>query len=357
VGSVLSRDELLQANPSMEDVIEFIHDDLPLIDDTIKDETDLIHYNFEDETFNASAKLLMSKYTQIISTKLRSEPAKVEPMVLDLDLTRWQVNANRTPPRVVSKEKESVMIKQIQEHLDQNIIKPSTSPYWSQVLMVPKPPSEDGSKRWRFCCDLRNLNSCTKTEGGFIPHIKNMIQRIGNKRPKYFVKIDLLNGFFQAPVSKSSTQHLAFTSSIGNYEFQRVPMGCKNAPMYFQNQLANTVLPGLLYNIAELYIDDLLIMAETQEELLINLEKVLQRFLKHNIIINPSKCWIGMSQVEYVGYTIDDLIMADKAGATPILVLTGKGKKTQEKLQNHIYKMLLPKVRVYETLMKFAESL
>ena len=59
----------------------------------------------------------------------------------------------------------------------------------------------------------------------------------------------------------------------------------------------------------------------------------------------------------YVGDSLEDLVMAEKAGATPVLVLTGKGKKTQEKLQNHIYKMLLPKVRVYETLMKFAESL
>jgi len=59
----------------------------------------------------------------------------------------------------------------------------------------------------------------------------------------------------------------------------------------------------------------------------------------------------------YVGDSLEDLVMAEKAGATQVLVLTGKGKKTQEKLQNHIYKMLLPKVRVYETLMKFAESL
>ena len=59
----------------------------------------------------------------------------------------------------------------------------------------------------------------------------------------------------------------------------------------------------------------------------------------------------------YVGDSLEDLIMADKAGATPILVLTGKGKKTQEKLQNHIYKLLLPKVKIYDNLMQFAESL
>ncbi len=59
----------------------------------------------------------------------------------------------------------------------------------------------------------------------------------------------------------------------------------------------------------------------------------------------------------YVGDSLEDLIMADKAGATPVLVLTGKGKKTQEKLQNHIYKLLLPKVKIYDNLMQFAESL
>lgn len=59
----------------------------------------------------------------------------------------------------------------------------------------------------------------------------------------------------------------------------------------------------------------------------------------------------------YVGDSLEDLIMADKAGATPVLVLTGKGKKTQEKLQSHIYKLLQPKVKVFDNLLQFAESL
>jgi len=59
----------------------------------------------------------------------------------------------------------------------------------------------------------------------------------------------------------------------------------------------------------------------------------------------------------YVGDSLDDLLMADKAGATPILVLTGNGKKTQEKLENHLYKQLKSKVQIYDNLMAFAESL
>lgn len=59
----------------------------------------------------------------------------------------------------------------------------------------------------------------------------------------------------------------------------------------------------------------------------------------------------------YVGDSLEDLIMADKAGATPVLVLTGNGQKTLKKLDNHIYRMLKPKVKVFENLMAFAQSL
>lgn len=59
----------------------------------------------------------------------------------------------------------------------------------------------------------------------------------------------------------------------------------------------------------------------------------------------------------YVGDSIEDLVMADKAGATPVLVLTGKGQKTAEKLKNPIYRLLQPKVKIYDNLMKFAEAL
>jgi len=59
----------------------------------------------------------------------------------------------------------------------------------------------------------------------------------------------------------------------------------------------------------------------------------------------------------YVGDTIEDLVMADKAGATPVLVLTGKGQKTVEKLKNPIYRLLQSKVKIYDNLMQFAETL
>ena len=83
-------------------------------------------------------------------------------------------------------------------------------------------------------------------------------------------------------------------------------MGCKNSPAYFQNQLANTVLPGLLYQICELYIDDVLVFGNTPAELLRNVTKVLERFRKHNIIANPKKIRCGMSEIEHTGYLLNE---------------------------------------------------
>lgn len=59
----------------------------------------------------------------------------------------------------------------------------------------------------------------------------------------------------------------------------------------------------------------------------------------------------------YVGDSIEDLVMANNAGATPVLVLTGNGQKTLKKLDSLIYKMLKPKVQVFEDLMAYAMSL
>jgi transposase InsO family protein len=310
-GSILKKSDLLSRNPSLEDNIEFINEELPQIDDTIKDETELISFEFtgENEAFNAEALKIFKTFKDVISTTLRTEPARIEPMKLKVDDSKWKINANRLPPRMISREKEAALNKQIEDYLAQHVVEPSIAPYWSQVLMTPKPHVDSNApleKKFRFCVDERNLNRATESSGGHIPNIKFMIQRIGLKRPKYFCKIDLTTGFFQAPVSKDSREYLTFTTNRGNYQFLRVPMGCKNSPAYFQNQLANMVLTGLLYHICELYIDDVLVFGNTPAELLRNVTKVLERFRKHNIIANPKKIRCGMSQIEHTGYLLNE---------------------------------------------------
>jgi D-glycero-D-manno-heptose 1,7-bisphosphate phosphatase len=59
----------------------------------------------------------------------------------------------------------------------------------------------------------------------------------------------------------------------------------------------------------------------------------------------------------YVGDKISDLKAADKAGAKPILVLTGHGKETLEKLNTFANRELKKKTLVFNNLLEFAKSI
>ena len=140
-GRRLKKSDLLSPLPSWEDNIDFISEELPPINDTIIDKTDQVSFEFtgEDSEFNAAAKILFKSYKDVISSSLRSTPAKVEPMKLVVDDSKWKVNANRNPPRMISREKDAAMYKQIETYLEQSVVESSVAPYWSQVLMTPKP--------------------------------------------------------------------------------------------------------------------------------------------------------------------------------------------------------------------------
>lgn len=59
----------------------------------------------------------------------------------------------------------------------------------------------------------------------------------------------------------------------------------------------------------------------------------------------------------YVGDKISDLQAADKIGAIPILVRTGHGQETEEKLKRYTYKDLKKKTIVFDDLWDFVSTL
>ena len=59
----------------------------------------------------------------------------------------------------------------------------------------------------------------------------------------------------------------------------------------------------------------------------------------------------------YVGDKISDLKAADKVGSKPILVLTGHGKETQEKLNTYANRELKKKTLVFNNLLEFVNTL
>ena len=95
---------------------------------------------------------------------------------------------------------------------------------------------------------------------------------------------------------------MAITTLFGLFEFVRMPFGLRNAAQSFQ-RFMDQVLRDLTF--AYTYIDDVLIASSTPEEHKLHLQAVLQRFSEHGIVIKPSKCEFGVSQLTFLGHLVD----------------------------------------------------
>ena len=192
----------------------------------------------------------------------------MKPFKLEVDLKKWQSPANRLKARRTDSERASAMIDMISKLERANIIEPCNESYYSHGLLVPK--KETG--KWRLVVDFKNLNAATiKYYGWPIPNIKELLHRIGAKRPSLFAVFDLTSGYYQIAIDQDSKNLTAFMTHNGVYRWVRLPMGLTGAGSHFQSCLTVEVLRDLLYKVIELYLDDGIVPAENDDMFIENL--------------------------------------------------------------------------------------
>ena len=244
---------------------------------------------------------LCEEFHDVFSTELKPEPALLPPLELTVNEDEWHSSKNRTAPRMQSAAKAVEIRLQLNKMVANAVVTPSQADAWSQVLLTPKP-----NQKWRLCIDYRRLNDSTKSRGWPIPNVKEMLNRVGTKRAKYFGVIDLTSGYHQAPLGTSSRGFTAFMTVMGLFEWLRVPMGLKGAPAYFQQMMITIVLVGIYMAICEVYMDDILVFAKTEDEFITNCRTIFKRLRKHKLTANPTKTRLAMHNAEYVGHVIDE---------------------------------------------------
>ena len=265
-----------------------------------KDRLGIKNIGTDDELSIEDTLQVCKMVAEVFSRELRREPARIKPLEIEVDPS-WFSKENQQPPRQVSRQKEEEIRQQVATMVAAKVVGSSKARAHSQVTLAKKP---DGT--WRFCIDFRRLNVKTKDDCKWpIPRIDAMLQRLGAKKSKYYAILDLTKGYYQAPLAEWCRHLTAFITPDGVYEWMRVAMGLKGAPSYFQRAMATEVLNDLLYECCEVYLDDIIVFGRTKEEYLANLEKVLRRLNEFNVTVNPKKCQLGLTEVEYVGHVIN----------------------------------------------------
>ena len=195
--------------------------------------------------------------------------------------------------RIAPHEVEEVR-QHIQEMLDRGAIWPSQSPWCNAIVLLWK---KDG--KLRFCIDFRHLNAHMKKDSYLIPKCPETMESLVGAR--YFSTMDLRSGFWQVKVSEDSCQYTAFTvSSMGVYEFLRMPYGLCNMLATFQCLMQNC-LGELNLSFAMVYLDDVIVYSEMPEDHLTWLQAIFDCFAHHGLKLKPSKCHFFKEEITYLG--------------------------------------------------------
>ena len=191
--------------------------------------------------------------------------------------------------------------KGVKEYIDTNlnnsVICPSISPYASAKVIAQK-----SCGKIRVCLDFRALNAKTIKDAYPLPRIEESLESLNGA--KYFSSIDLAHGFLQCALDEADMHKTAFRAGAGGlYEYTRLPMGLCNAPATF-SRLMQACLEDQNMKILVVYLDDILVLGKTFNEMMDRLELVFSRLQKFALKIKPEKCHLFQEEVNYLGHVV-----------------------------------------------------
>ncbi|MCO5597948.1 hypothetical protein L7F22_052035 [Adiantum nelumboides] len=136
---------------------------------------------------------------------------------------------NKPPYRVSQAQQEEIM-RQVNELVEKGMVRPSSSPFCSPVLLVHK---KNGT--YRMCVDYRALNKITIKNKFPVPRIEDLFDKLQGST--YFSRIDLKSGYHQIRIVNEDILKTAFRTTFGLYKYLVMPFGLTNAPATFNRMM------------------------------------------------------------------------------------------------------------------------
>lgn len=196
----------------------------------------------------------------------------------------------------LSEKELEVLREYLESAMNKGWIRPSTSPAGAPILFVPK---KDGALR--LCVDYRGLNAITQRNRYPLPLVTEIMDRLSNA--KVYTKLDLRDAYHRIRIKEGQEWMTAFRTRYGHFEYTVMPFGLVNAPASFQSYV-HRALSNLLDICCVVYLDDILIYSNSEEEHVKHVREVLDRLRKFRLYIKLSKCEFHTRRVGYLGFIV-----------------------------------------------------
>jgi len=183
--------------------------------------------------------------------------------------------------------------------LHKGVIQPSSSPWASPVVLVPK---KDGSLR--LCVDYRKLNKVTVADAYPLPRVDDTLDAFAGCDT--FTTLDMATGYWQIAMDATDQEKTAFTTPLGLYEFTVLPMGCCNGPATFQRLMQHVLADIIAASnpVCRVFFDDIGIGSSGIGHGLRGLASVFRQLRKYNLRLKLSKCAFLQTRTKFLGVDI-----------------------------------------------------
>lgn len=114
--------------------------------------------------------------------------------------------------------------------------------------------------------------------------------------------LNLTNGHWQITLATAGHQKTAFATTLGLYQFTKMPFGLHGAATSSQRVMDKAL--GGVQDCAITYIENILVFSPSWEAHLIHLRLVLEALRKLGLTANFKKSQLGQTAFQYLGFCI-----------------------------------------------------
>ncbi|CAJ2632149.1 unnamed protein product [Trifolium pratense] len=198
-----------------------------------------------------------------------------------------------------SPEKSEAAEKCVKHLLEANFISEARYTTWlSNVVLVKK-----SNGKWRMCCDYTDLNRACPKDSYPLPCIDRLVDNSSGFKLLSFM--DAYSGYNQIPMAVADREKTAFMTESGNYYYNVMPFGLKNAGATYQRMM-NKVFRGQIGDMLEVYMDDMIVKSPEELDHVVHLRKVFEQARRYNMRFNPEKCTFGVRAGKFLGFYLTE---------------------------------------------------